>query len=338
MAIRIPTSALVQFTRMVRVGLEAGLPIVDVFQKQGVRGPYSVRPVAARIGERLAKGDTFTDAIQLESAALPPLFLALSEVGEETGHLAESFGELEEYFELQDELQKDFRMQTMLPKMEFFAAIGVICLLYMILAALDLPVDPLGLGRGFGAIVRFLSIIAVFVGTMYFIVWGIKNRLRFLAPVERVILRIPVLGPALESVLLARFSLGLRFTLGAGLTVPKAMKYSIYAAASSLYQQAFEKAQPGLRRGETLVEVLERCQVFPHDFIDIVANAEETGQVPEVMAKQAKHYQDETRRRLKILTRVAGWLVYAMVAGMIIFMIFKMYLGVYLPRFNEIKF
>jgi type II secretory pathway component PulF len=192
----------------------------------------------------------------------------------------------------------------------------------------------LGIGTGVKAALRFLVGVGTVVAGIAAVYWAIANRVRFLAPVERLILSLPVLGPALEAVLLSRLCLALRLTLGGGLPVSKSLKLSLDAAASALYTRAFERAKPGLRRGETLTEIMTRCNVFPSDFLDVIANAEEGGQVPEVMERVAKNYQEDAARRLKVLSQLAAWLVYVAVAVMIIRMIFQL-AGTYVNALNQ---
>ena len=334
MANRIPTAALVRFCQMVRVGLDAGLPILRVFEQQSQRGPGAIRPLAWRISQQISKGDTLTEALEAEGNAFPPLFHSLVQVGEITGKLADSFRELEDYYELQLTLQRNFRAQIRYPIFQLVVAVFVVCLMLWIMGAVGAAIDPLGLGVGGFAAFKFFLIIAAGVGTIYLIYRGIANQLRFLAPVERLILRMPLVGPALQAVLLSRFTAGLRFTLGAGLSVPEAVRHSLDASASALYKQSYQKAEPGLKRGDELTEVLTRCEVFPSDFLDIVANAEESGQVPEVMTRVSRSYQEDAERKLKMLAQAAGWLVFVAVAVMIIVLIFKIF-GSYVNQINR---
>lgn len=322
--------------RMLRVGLGAGLPIADVFRKQAGRGPRSMRPLIGRVAERIGDGDTLDDALKPEAGRLPPLFSALVGVGEQTGMLVETLHELEDHYDLQNQLKRNFRAQMVWPGINFFGAIGVICLMLIIADIVGSKINPLGIGTGVQAALRFLVFVGSFVAGIGALYWIIANRVRFLAPVERLILHLPVLGPALEALLLSRLCLALRLTLGGGLPVSKSLKLSLDAAASALYTQAFERAKPGLHRGESLTEIMTRCNVFPRDFLDVIANAEEGGQVPEVMERVAKNYQEDASRRLKVLSQLAAWLVYAAVAVMIIRMIFQLVGSAYGPLFREI--
>src|SRR4051794_24436239 len=89
----LPLDALVTFCRMARVGLGAGLSLVDVFRQQAARGPTPLRPLIDRIRDKLEQGDSLEDAMKAEGDRLPPLFVSLAVVGEQTGNLPEVFGE-----------------------------------------------------------------------------------------------------------------------------------------------------------------------------------------------------------------------------------------------------
>lgn len=312
---------------MIRVGTDAGLSIADVFRQQSRRGPPQVRQLSGRVAERLGAGESLSKALEPETGRLPRLFIALCEVGEETGHLGETFRELEDYFETQHTLRKQFQTQIAWPMFEFIAAIFVISLMLLVMGWLGIQADPIGVGVGAMGAIKFLLIVGTVVGVMLFAYLAISRQIRFMAPVERVILSLPMVGPALESVLLGRFCLGLRMTMGAGLNVSRSVQHSLDATASALFLQSYIKAKPELKRGSDLVTVLERCRVFPREFLDVVANAEESGQVPEVMERQGRYYREEASRRLKTLAQFAGYAVYAGVALMIIYLIFTIYGG-----------
>src|SRR4051812_7186063 len=98
---RLPLPDLVDLCRALRHNLGAGLPLVKVMRQQSERGRPGVRRVAARLSERLQTGSSLSDALDAEGNAFPPLFVALVKVGEETGHLPDIFGELEQYYQLE---------------------------------------------------------------------------------------------------------------------------------------------------------------------------------------------------------------------------------------------
>ena len=115
---QISPASTIAICRALRHGLGAGLTLVQVFRQQAERGPARVRPLARRVLTVLEQGHGLNDALEAEKGVLPPLFFALASVGEETGHLAEVFGELEKHFLLQEKLRKQFRAQSMMPVLQ----------------------------------------------------------------------------------------------------------------------------------------------------------------------------------------------------------------------------
>jgi type IV pilus assembly protein PilC len=331
-----PLRDLTRFCRLARHGLAAGLSLVDVFRQQADRGPISLRPTLAAVYERLNRGEGLEDALKMEGDRLPALLVSMAAVGEQTGHLPEVFGELERYFEEQWMLRRQFLADIAWPMIQFVSAIFVIAALLLVLGLIGAPFDPIGLGTGFRGAATWLLL----VGGILMLGWGgykfLSRSLRHKATVDRFLLRIPAIGGCLQSIAMARFCLALRLTLGAGLPVKAAVKRSLDATGNAAFPARFDDAAAALRRGDDLTTILRACAIFPHDFLDIVENAEEGGRTPEVMEKQAVFYQEESSLRLKILTRLGGFGVWAAVAILLIVMIFRIFFTAYLGPINEV--
>jgi type II secretory pathway component PulF len=86
-----------------------------------------------------------------------------------------------------------------------------------------------------------------------------------------------------------------------------------------------------------LHEALQTSGLFHADFIDMVASGEEGGRVPEMMRHLAEQYQDETKRRMTMLTGAAAGVIGVGVAGFIIFFIFYFFINNYLGMINNIR-
>jgi type II secretory pathway component PulF len=326
---RLPLASLIRLCRDLKHNLAAGIMLRDVFCQQARRAAPAVRPVAERIHQAIESGYDLRHALKQEQAAFPPLFLALAGVGERTGNLPEIFGELEKYYLMQQRFRRQFLRQSFIPVLQFIAATFIIAGLMLILGLIgeltnSKPLDPLGLGLT-GARGAVLFLVAVY-GTLGVVIVAyalISNSLRQKAVVDRFLLRIPVVGPFLRTLCLARFSLALRLTLDSTMTVASAAGLSFRATGNAAFDAEGERVQDALRAGDDLTVALGRCRLFPEEFLNIVAVAEEGGRVPEVMANQAEYYAEEAERRLAVLTRVAGFGVWLFVATLIVIAIFR---------------
>ncbi|HXG10147.1 MAG TPA: type II secretion system F family protein [Gemmataceae bacterium] len=328
---RLPLSSLIDLCRTLRHYLGAGLTLRDVFRQQAQKGSLAIRPVAARIAERLEHGDDLESALENERHAFPPLFLALAGVGEQTGNLPEVFAELEKYYRLQQKLWRQFIAQIRWPALQFGMAVAVITLLIWILGIIadtrgGQPMDPLGLGlTGTSGAITFLAGALGFVAGVFGLYLFVTRVLRQQGPVDEFLLWLPAIGPCLRALALARFCLALRLTTESGMSITKALRLSLRATGNGAFIARIPIVERTLKAGDELAVALARCRIFGNEFINIVAVGEESGRIAEVMEHQAEYYGEEAAHRLKLLAQVAAWGVWLFVAALIIFAIFRIY-------------
>ena len=123
---RVPLPDLVDLCRVLKHQLAAGLHVHQILKKQGERGRRSVRAIATRVSAALQQGVSLADALDVERDAFPPLFLSMAKLGETTGHLAEIFGELERYYQLELTLRRQFRSAVFFPIVQFVFAVFIV--------------------------------------------------------------------------------------------------------------------------------------------------------------------------------------------------------------------
>ena len=75
--------------------------------------------------------------------------------------------------------------------------------------------------------------------------------------------------------------------------------------------------------------------MFPRDYLSTMAIGEESGHLPEVMRTQAEYYDDVAKRSLTVLNKTLGLLVWLLVAGVVIFIIFRLFNNLYLAPLNK---
>jgi len=325
---RLPLSSLIEMCRVLRHNLGAGLSLVDVFRQLARKGSAPVRPVAQRIVSQLQEGHDLEKALDRERAAFPPLLISMAVVAEQTGNLPEVFRELERYFVMQQKLRRQFLAASAWPLFQFVAAIGVITLLILLLGVIaemfpgSTPFNPLGLLGVKGAVI-FLSCV---FGTLAVLVGGyllLTRTLQQRPAVDRILLRLPVLGPCLSALALARFCLALRLTLETGMPITRALRLSLRATGNAAFMAQLGPVTASLEEGDELAQALATAGVFPENFRNIVAVAEEGGRLTESLEHETEHYQEEAGRRLVALTTVAGWGVWVLVGTFIVFVIFR---------------
>ena len=331
---RLALTTLIELCRMLKHQLGAGLSLHRVLTQQSVSGPSAVRALAGRLGGTIRQGTSLSKALDAEKDYFPPLFLSLVKLGEETGHLAEIFGELERYYQLELQLRRQFRSQTFMPVVQFVLAVlllaGLIYLLGYIAVATNSPplLTIFGLSGG-PASVAFLLIV---FGSIYF-VWIAFVTLRRLGRqkgwMDRMLLAAPALGPCLTALVMSRFALALQLTLDTGLSVTKALRLAVDATGNAHFTARTEIMLGAVKKGQTLHDALVASELFGDDFLNVVASSEASGQVPEMMRHQAQQFHDEAARKMTLLTGVAAGIVWGSYAIFMIWAIFRL-AGIYL--------
>ena len=337
---RLPLTNLIELCRVLRHSLGAGIMLRDVFRQQARKGALPVRPVAERISEALERGDSLEAALEHEKHVFPPLFLSLAAVGENTGNMPEIFGELEKYYIMQQRFWRKFWAASLLPIIQLIAAIFIIAGLIFVLGFIgsmnnQQPIAPIGFGlRGTSGALKFLFSSFGTIGLLIVGYMVLSRSLEHKALVDGALLHLPAVGPFLMALNLSRFSLALHLTLETGMAIAKALALSLRATGNAAFAAKTRMVQDALRSGEDLTLALTQTRLFPEEFLHILAVGEEGGRVPEVMRQMADQYEEEAERRLAVLTKMAGFGVWLVIACLIIFAIFRLY-GTYFSYLDQ---
>jgi type II secretory pathway component PulF len=332
---RVGLADLIDLCRVLRHQLGAGLAIRQVLKKQSERGRRSLRSITGRLSDALQQGTSLGRALDVEKDAFPPLFLSMVKVGENTGHIAEIFGELERYYQLELQLRRQFRSQTFLPIAQFVFAVALLAGVIYIVGILggEKPMLTIfGLSGAAGSL-AFLGAVASVLGAiaaLYFIVLRLGRQKAWL---DRILLATPALGSCLRALAMSRFTLALQLTLDSGLSITKALQLSLDATGNAYFAAAADGIVRALKNGQTLHDALEASGLFSSDFLEMIASSEVSGSVPEMMRVLAQQYQEETARKMTMLTSGAAGAVWCGVAAFIIWAIFRL-AGFYLDALD----
>lgn len=332
---KVAIPALVQWCRALRHGVDIGLAPGKIFRQQAKSGPLKARDLAKTLSERLQNGESLEEALKPDQKRFPLLFVELITIGEKTGRLTETFEVLEEYFETVVTSRKQFFQALIWPILMYISSIFIIAAMLLILGLIA-PADGKGfdvLGLGLlgpkGAMV-FLTVAGMFTSAVVFTFFYVRENDTIRAKFESTALNIPGLASCFRAFALQRFSLGMQMTSEAGMKADKALHLSFRATANEAYRKHADRAAKSARGGEEITPTLAECgtKLFPEEYIDAVQVGEVTGRLPDVMRRQAIQYRDEAARQLKVLTMIAGGLVYGMVGLMIIVVIIRIVMSI----------
>lgn len=333
----LPISTLATFCRSLATMLRSGVSILKAFQVAGVKSHHPrLKRISEEIIDDLRSGIEVSSALRDQGLAFPELMIDLVNVADQTGTLPEVLNALADHYDNLLRLRRTFLGAIAFPVIQLLAAIFIIAALIWLLGMIaqnngGKPFDVLGLGlTGTTGALAWLGgcfgTALLMTGLYLVAINGLKGR----QAVHSVLLRIPVIGECLRSFALARFSWAFALTQQAGMSVNPSLDSSLRATGNGAFSATVPMVTALIMEGEDLSTALDETGLFPREYLELVRVGEATGTVPETLERISPQLEDQARRSLSMLTAVLAWVVWAMVAAIIIFFIFRiamMYVG-----------
>jgi len=327
---RISIRDLARLCRRVATSLEAGIDVRNVWAREAERAPgLTARTRLRAVSEAVNEGQSLAAGLAETGDYFPPMFRELAEVGEQTGHLAESFVRLAEHYEEQLKLRRILVAASTWPIVELGLALGVVGFLIWIMGIIgqrgDNAVDPLGFGlvgnTGLAAYLTFLALIGI---ALFLVYQAIRRGMIWTAPIQLLLLRIPILGQAFQSVAMARLTWALHLTLEAGMGLRRALGISLRSTRNAHYTRHIRSVDRAIEAGEPVHQAFRDTGAFTPHFIDAVHVGEESGRLVESMAILSRQYREQAEAAFRAMTVLGGFAVWILVAAIIIFFIFRL--------------
>jgi type II secretory pathway component PulF len=325
---QIGTGPLVGLCRRLSTSLEAGIDARTVWKREAERANGFLKSRLLDISDAVNQGHSLTDALAPTRDYFPTIFREMVAVGEQTGHLDEVFAQLAEHYQAQLNMRRTFLSAIIWPVTELVISLVVIGLAIWIIGLIGdstgVKTDILGFGlsgsRGLTVYVTFLAVVSI---SMWLVVRAISRGLVWTRFIQRFVLKIPGVGGPLQILALSRMAWSMHLTMNTSMDVRRAMSLSLRSTQNARYTDQIAAIDADIVAGASIHEAFVRAGGYPTDFLDTLAVGEQTGQIVESMGILAKQYQERARMAMKTLAYAAGFAVWAIIAAIIIVLIFR---------------
>lgn len=310
---------------------DAGLDARGIWAREAQRAGRASRRPLDQISKATQRGESLADALAATGEFFPPLFRNLAAVGEQTGHQAEVFAQLSDHYRRQMELRRDFLATIAWPLIQLVLALTIVGGLIWVMGWIhqttgNQDLDPLGFGlAGNRGLAIYLGIVASAALVLALAVRALSRGWLWIRPVQFLVLRLPVLGASLETLALGRLAWAMHLTMGAGMEIRRAMRLSFEAAGNASLRRRAGTIDAEIARGNSLYDAFRAAGGFPDEFLDLLAVAEQSGKLVESLGTLARHYRVRAQAALAALTKVAGVLVWMLIAGWTVWLIFRLF-------------
>ena len=329
------------FTRQLATMIDAGLPLVQSLEILSSQQDNKVfKNVIRQIKEDVEGGSTFAGALTKHPSAFNELYTNLVVAGEEGGILDNILNRLASYIEKAEALKKKVKSALVYPA----TIIGVAVIVVMILMIFVIPVfESMFKSAGQSLPLPTLIVLTmsklikkyvlIFIPAFVLLIYLFKKYYQTQngrAVVDSLLLKLPVFGPLLKKIAVARFSRTLGTLVSSGVPILDGLSIVSRTSGNKTIETAILNARASIREGETIAEPLGRSGIFPPMVIQMIAVGESTGALDSMLSKIAEFYEEEVDVAVANLTSLLEPLLMiflgVVIGGVVIAM--------YLPIFN----
>src|SRR6202051_4739692 len=301
------------FTRQFSVMIDAGWPLVQCLEiLAGHQESKTFEAVLTATRASVEGGTTLSAAMRQHEKVFDALYVNLVEAGETGGILDTILQRLSTYIEKNVKLKRAVKSAMVYPVVVLSVAAGVIILLLWkvvpIFATLfeglgvGLPLPTrivIGMSNFVGSIFGLLILVAAVAAVIGVKVWYGTPVGRM--AIDRLILKLPLLGLLMRKIAVARFTRTLGTLISSGVPILEGLDITARTAGNAVVREALQKVRKSLEEGKSLTEPLKDSEVFPGMVTQMIAVGEQTGAMDAMLQKIADFYEEEVDAAVKDL-------------------------------------
>jgi type IV pilus assembly protein PilC len=331
---------IILFCRQFSTMLDAGLPIIqclDILQQQQENKRF--KKILKDVKDSVEGGQTFAEALKKYPEQFDDLFVNMVAAGEASGVLDTILKRLSSYLEKSAKLRKRIKGAMVYPAITLVVAVIVVAVILVFVipvfeqmfsdfggqlpAPTQIVVDLSRMVRA--KILYIIGAVAIAVYALRRVRKTEKGR----AVIDRYLLTLPVFGPLLRRVAVAKFSRTMGTMLTSGVSILDALDIVAKTSGNKTVEAAIYRVRQGIAEGRTMSEPLVESGVFPAMVCQMIAVGESTGALDAMLIRIADFYDEEVDQAVENLTAAIEPVMMVFMGVVIGGLVVSMYLPIF---------
>jgi len=338
---KITTKDIAIFSRQLATMLTAGVPLVQSFEivGRGHENP-SMQDLLMTVKADLESGNTLAESLGKHPIYFDELFCNLVQSGEQAGVLESLLHKIADYKEKTESIKAKIKKALTYPTAVLVIA-GIVSGVLLIFVVPQFE----ELFKGFGAelpaftqmvvgMSRFMqkywwAIIGGIAGVGFVIGRLKRDSKAFNHGLDRVTLKVPVIGEIIRKAAIARFARTLSTMSAAGVPLVEALQSVSGATGNVVFGAAILAMRDEIATGTQLQICMKQSGLFPNMVIQMVAIGEESGSLDSMLSKVADFYEEEVDNAVDSLSSLLEPMIMAILGVIVGGLIIAMYLPIF---------
>jgi type IV pilus assembly protein PilC len=337
---KVTTKDLSLATRQLATMIDAGLPIVqclDILAQQSEN--KLLRNTIGTIRKDVEQGCTLADALRKHPKVFDDLYVNMVEAGEAGGILNTILNRIAVFIEKANRLKKKVKGAMIYPCAIVFVAVVVVSVL--MIWVIPVFAELYGsMGKALPLPTQIcINISNWFVAWWYMLVAGVIGVIMAISfyyktpqgnmNIDRLLLRMPVIGDLLRKVAIARFSQNMALLLSSGVPILDGLAITGKTAGNKVVEKAILESRISISQGKTVAEPLRDSKIFPPLVCQMVAIGESTGGLDAMLKKVAELYEEEVDDAVNNLTAMMEPMIMVVLGVILGGLVVAMYLPIF---------
>ncbi|MCQ9379632.1 MULTISPECIES: type II secretion system F family protein [unclassified Methyloversatilis] len=329
------------FTRQLATMMKAGVPLLQAFDIVGKGAANgAVSRLLGDIKLEVESGSSLNQAFRKYPQHFDPLFCNLVSAGEQAGILDSLLDRLATYREKILAIKGKIKSAMFYPASVLGIAIIITAVIMIFVIpefkkvfssfGADLPAPTLVVIAISDAFVAYSWLIAlVAAGAFISFAYMLKRSLPLQIAVDRLLLRLPVMGDIVRKATIARWARTLSTMFAAGVPLVEALDSVGGAAGNHIYRMATKQIQSEVSTGTSLTVAMQNTNVFPVMVVQMASIGEESGQLDAMLSKVADFFEQEVDDSVEALSSLLEPIIMVVLGTLIGGLVVAMYLPIF---------
>lgn len=328
------------FIRQLSILIHSGLPLAKALNSlsRQTNNKY-LKSIIEDVESQIRKGESFHKALSKHSKIFSPFFINIVRAGEAGGILDETLNRLAELRDREQDLTSQLRSALAYPILLIVISLATIFVLLTFVIPkfvemfeelgqiLPLPTRILlSVSNFFSNFwpVLLIAIIAIIVTFKQY-----ASTEKGVLLIDKVKLRLPLLGGVLKQIEISRFTGTLGTLLKNGIPILEALEVTSKTISNKIFAKEAQRLLKGIEKGKKISGLMKEDKIFPPSVIDLVAVGEESAGLEQILIDISGSFDKESQIRIKTFISVLEPILILILGAIVALIVISMLLPIF---------
>jgi type IV pilus assembly protein PilC len=329
------------FSRQLATMLAAGIPMVQAFEIVGSgHDKPAMQKLVLEIKADVEGGTSLHESLARHPLYFDDLFVNLVEAGEQAGALETLLDKIATYKEKSEAVKKKVKKALFYPAAVLVVA-GVVTVILLLFVIPQFESLFKGFGADLPAFTQMVINLAHFVqrdgiylavvlaASVWAFIYFKKRSRKMRIFLDRLSLKVPVIGPILNKAAIARYARTLSTMFAAGVPLVEALQSVAGACGNIVFENGVLKMRDEVATGQRLQRAMENTGLFPNMVVQMIAVGEESGSLDTMSGKVATFYEEDVDAAVDSMSSLLEPLIMAVLGVLVGGLVIAMYLPIF---------